>query len=227
MKSGFLMRAAALAIGAIGLVAASQSWIVTYAATDSGHRMGDPEAPLQLIEFVSYTCPHCAIFERESEGALKLGYVHEGKVAVEVKHLIRDQVDLAVALVARCGPTDKFFGNHTALMLAQPEWFATGRALSQAQRNRWNSGSIAQRMQAIGRDLGLHDLMQSRGYEPSEIDRCLADSQEMEAVFQRSQADAERYGITGTPSFIVNGEQLEGVHSWTGLNKSLTEMTEE
>lgn len=225
MTFGLFIRAAALALGAVSLAAAGQGWMVTFAETDSGHRMGDPEAPVQLIEFVSYTCPHCATFERLSEGTLKLGYVHQGKAAVEIKHLIRDRVDLAVAMLARCGAANKFFGNHTALMLAQPDWFATGAGLSPAQTARWETGSVGQRQQAIARDLGLYDIMAMRGYEPIELDRCLADRDAADAVLARSMADADVYGVQGTPSFVINGELAEGVHSWPLLNDRLVELT--
>lgn len=225
MKTRNLLRAAAIGLAATFSVAAVQGWMVTFAETDGGHRMGDPDAAVQLIEFVSYTCPHCAHFERDSEGALKLGYVHEGKVAVEIKHLIRDKVDLTVAMVARCGAADKFFGNHTALMLSQDEWFAKGRALSPAQMARWNSGTPAQQLQAIAGDLGLYERMQTRGYEATELDACLADIGEAQAIVDRSVRDAQAYGIDGTPSFVVNGTKLEGVHSWQSLNLKLAEFT--
>ena len=224
MIGKFFIGAAALALGAAVPGASVQGWINTVVETDGGHRMGDPDADVQLIEFVSYTCPHCASFEKASEGILKLGYIHEGRVGVEIKHLIRDKADLVAALTTRCGPPEKFFGNHTAMMIAQDQWFAKGRAASPAQRARWGSGTRAQQYQAMASDLGFYDLMATRGYDATELDACLADTAEADALRDRSARDADAHGITGTPSFVVNGTTLEGVHTWPSLNARLYEL---
>ena len=89
-----------LAAAPISAVVA-QNWDATYSATDGGQLQGNPQASTRLTTFVSYTCPHCANFETQAEGPLRLAYVQTGRVAVEVRHVIRNPVDLAAALAGR------------------------------------------------------------------------------------------------------------------------------
>ena len=96
MKVGIILKAAALA--GIALLASGQTnrnWISVVSVTaDGAHRIGNPEAKVKLIEFVSYTCPHCAEFTREADDRIKLAYITPGHLNLEVRHLIRDPVDL-------------------------------------------------------------------------------------------------------------------------------------
>ena len=73
MKFGTMVKAAALA--GIALLASAQTnrnWNTVIVEVDGAHRIGNPEAKVQLVEFISYTCPHCAEFAREGESALQL-----------------------------------------------------------------------------------------------------------------------------------------------------------
>jgi len=217
-----LLAASAFAIAATP----APNWNTTVAEADGAHRVGNPAADHSLIEFVSYTCPHCATFEQQSEGALKMMFVHPGTLSLEVRHTVRDVVDLTATMLTRCGPADKFFGNHTAMMLAQPDWFAKGRSLSDAQMTRWRSGDPASRRRAIAQDLGLVAVMESRGYQPAELNACLADDGAAQAILAQSQADSEKFGIRATPSFVLDGELLDGAHGWQQLSQTLTPLAQ-
>ncbi len=220
--AGLLLAAMAL----LAAPAAAQHWNAEIEQTAKGHRVGNPEAPLQLIEFVSYTCPHCAHFEQESEAELRYFYVHEGYAAVEVRHLIRNLADVAAALVTECGPEDKFFANHRIMLHEQPNWIARAQALTPAQQARWNTGRVSERMRAIASDLDFYELMEPRGYSISELDRCLSDEERAEQLLTTSQANAQEFGVQGTPSFVLNGNLLEGVHSWPQLSQVIMAMRE-
>lgn len=196
-------------------------WNTTYATTEGGHRVGNPEAATRLITFVSYSCPHCATFEKESEAALRAGYIQNGKLSLEVRHVIRNPIDLAAALATECGTGNGFFARHRAMMAAQPGWLATLGKATEAQQQRWTSGTLAARMQAIAADLDFYELMEPRGASRAQLDRCLADEARANAIVEHAAADSERYAIPGTPSFVVNGKLLEGVHRWSGLKPAL------
>jgi hypothetical protein len=58
--------------------------------------MGNPQAR-RLVEYMSYTCPHCAHFEAESALALRNGPIASGKGSFEVRHLLRDPIDATIA----------------------------------------------------------------------------------------------------------------------------------
>ena len=225
---------AALALAGAGTLALSASaqdrpmlpggnWAGMLDETDGGHRFGNPEAKTKLVEFMSYTCSHCATFAREGDGAIKLTLVPTGRFSYEIRHLIRDPIDLTATLLTHCGDPKKFGGNHEAIMYRYDEWIEKARQTTQAQRSRWQFGSLSARFQAIASDLDFYDIMETRGYERAEIDQCLTDEAKASALADRSAADAERYGITGTPSFVLDGELLEGTHDWSALEPQLAD----
>lgn len=210
-----------LAVAASAAPAAAQNWNAEYEQTAQGHRIGNPEAEIQLIEFVSYTCPHCATFERDSEAELKYFYVHEGMANVEVRHLIRNIVDVTAAMIAECGPDENFFANHRALLVNQPTWLARAQSLTPAQQQRWNAGDVPARLRAVADDLEFYELMEGAGYSRTQLDQCLNDPARADSLVAMSQANSAEYNVPGTPSFVLNGSLLEGVHSWPQLGEVL------
>lgn len=219
---GKLRAMAALGM-AILAMAATPNWNTEIVATQGGHRVGNPDAKVRLVAFESYTCPHCANFERQAEGALRIVYIHSGNLSLEVRHIIRDPIDLTVTMLANCGPPSKFFDNHAAFMLGQESWLGKANGASQATVNRWTSGEMTARRRNIAQDLGLYTIMANRGYERSEVDRCLNDNAMARRLAEESAANGEKYGIHSTPSFAINGTVLDGTHSWQALQARIDE----
>lgn len=195
----------------------AQNWSATVEARDSGHVLGNPDAPTKLVEYMSYTCSHCAEFARTGEPVVKLFLVPKGNVSFEIRHLLRDPIDLTAALLTHCGETDKFLGNHEAIMSRQESWMAISRKATQAQRTRWSFGTNAARWRAIASDLGFYDIMEDRGYSRAALDKCLSDEAKANTLADTSARDAGTFNIPGTPSFVLDGALLEGVHSWEAL----------
>jgi protein-disulfide isomerase len=214
-------RIAALAFCALLTIAARGNWNAQVVVSPSGsHVIGNPAAGTKLTEYVSYTCPHCAEFDRQASDPLRLIYVTSGKLSLEIRTLVRDPIDLTVAMLANCGPPAKFLANHTTFLRQQPQWLARAGSIGPAAQARWSSGNGLSRRRAIADDLGFYQTMQSRGYDRPATDRCLAD----DAVARRLAAgneEAERLGVTGTPSFLINGELLAGTHDWQTLQAQL------
>lgn len=214
-RAGFAAATLFLATGANG------NWNATVVRTDGGHRIGNPDAKVQLKEFVSYTCPHCAHFARDGDGALQLAYIGPGKVSVEIRHIVRDPVDLTAALLTNCGPAAKFPRNHSAFMHSQDKWIGLLSTASQAQRQRWYNGDKAARFRAIASDFGFYRIMEQRGYSRSQADRCLADNKMADKLAADTKKNFETYSISSTPSFVLNGITLAGTHDWQLLQPQL------
>lgn len=197
------------------------NWNATVVRTPSGsHLLGNPNAPVKLVEYLSYTCSHCAQFEVEGTGALRLGYVAPGKVSWEVRNYIRDPIDGTVALIAHCGPPQSFFMNTSVFMRTQGRWLGIAQRASQAQQQRWYNGDMAARRRAIANDLGFYTIAETRGLQRNQVDRCLAD----EALAQRianQTVEGDKSGVTGTPSFKLNGDLLIGTFDWATLRTHL------
>ena len=79
------------------------NWQTTIARTDRGHLIGDPKADTKLVEFISYTCPHCADFAARGEPALELVLLMPGKISLEVRPVIRNALDITISLLVQCG----------------------------------------------------------------------------------------------------------------------------
>ena len=215
--------ASTLALGANAqerLMKPGGNWAGMLQASDGGHLFGNPEAEKKLIEFMSYTCSHCAEFARKGDAAIKLSYVPTGKISYEVRHLIRDPVDLTAALLTHCGDEKKFGGNHEAIMYRFDEWMDKARNATQAQRSRGQFGTNSARFQAIASDLDFYEIMETRGYRRADLDRCLSDEAKAKALADTSAADVAKYQLTGTPSFVLDGKLLEA-HDWPSLEKRL------
>jgi protein-disulfide isomerase len=224
MKFGTILKAAALA--GIALLTSGQTnrnWSTVVSEINGAHRIGNPEAKVKLVEYVSYTCPHCAEFTREADDRIKLAYITPGNVNLEIRHLIRDPVDLTAVMLANCGPASKFPLNHSAFMLQQSRWIAPLGNPSAAQRARWTSGDGPSRRRAIASDFGFYRLMEGRGYGRAEVDRCLSDEAAATRFAEQSQKDWDRPGIDSTPSFSINGLVMPGTHTWDTLERQLND----
>lgn len=218
MIAGLLVVLAGLAT-----TAATQNWLATVERTPVSHFIGNPDADTTLTEYISYTCPHCRDFAMQGEDILKIGYVQPGKLRFEYRHAAGNPVDLTAAMMARCGAPQKFPANHTALLAAQPQFLSLAKMATKAQTDRWFYGPPAARRRAVASDLRLYDIFERRGYTRVEIDRCLADDALAARLEAAGEQDRDEKGVTGTPSFAVNGTLLEGVHSWASLRQVLGE----
>ena len=203
-------------------VAAKANWnaVVARTAQDS-HLLGNPAAPIKLVEYISYTCPHCAHFAEESEAQLRIGFIAPGKGSIEVRNFVRDPVDMTVALLTHCGPPAKFFGNHSAFLRHQPTWPGTVERLSDGQRQRWTNPDFAVRTRAIAGDLGLYALMEARGYDRPALDRCLGDRALADRLAKGTKEAGEKDFVTGTPSFLLDGVPLSGTYTWATLKPQI------
>jgi protein-disulfide isomerase len=200
--------------------AGAHNWLTVVDTKGGGHAIGNPQAKVKLTEFVSYTCPHCGHFAAEAANAVDL-YVASGKVQLDVRHVIRDPVDLTAAMLAECGPAIKFPRNHAALFAAQPKWLPIVARSTPAQQARWTSGPGGQRRRAIASDMGFYDLMATRGYERVELDRCLNDEALAKRLADQSAADDKKWDISSTPSFAIDGTLLAGTWEWSVLRPQL------
>jgi protein-disulfide isomerase len=183
--------------------------------SDGGYRIGSATARARLVEYVSYTCPHCASYDAESQGLLR-SYVARGTTSVEVRPLVRDIVDLAAATVARCGNPARFFDRHHALMARQPAMLAA----AQAAQGNWAAVPQAGRLARVAADTGVVAAVLPFGVTQAEADACLSDAASIRRIIAVAEAGTA-LGVEGTPSFLINGTLQQGAHSWTALRPRL------
>jgi protein-disulfide isomerase len=201
---------------------AGTNWntVVTRTAQDT-HILGNPAARIKLVEFISYTCPHCAHFEQQADAQLRLGFVANGKGSIEVRNFVRDPIDMTVALMTNCGPPSKFFMNHTAFLRSQEKWIVPYEDPSPAQRQRWFSGDFKTRTRAIATDFRFYDIMATRGYDRTTLDKCLADEALAKRLAKSTDDAVDKDFVQGTPSFMLDGVLLAGTNSWDVLRPQI------
>ena len=219
VKAALLVAAATLLSGQ---TRARADWDTVVVETELGHRVGNPDAKVKLIEFFSYTCPHCGEFAQQGEGAIKLAYLAPGRMSVEYRHLIRDPVDLTVGVLVNCGAASKFPGNHEAFILGQSRWIGPATRATAAQQQRWRTPGAAGR-RAIATDFGFYPMMERRGYTRTAVDRCLADEATARRLAETSAREWDRPGVDSTPTFAINGVVMPGTHTWAALERQLNE----
>ena len=233
------MRIAAIIASSLALVTASTLMAATPAAAKTvkpqtanwaarvttsamgGYILGNPIAKNRMTEYVSYTCNHCAQFEREASAPLKTEFITKGNLNVEVRNYVRDPVDLTAAMLARCGGAAKFFGNHNLLMSTQDSWMKSVQAASPAVQKTWYDGSFADRMKRIASSAGFYGIMQKRGISKTAANICLSDEAARTKLMDMTKYGAETAKIEGTPSFVLN-DKLTDAHSWAMLKPNLT-----
>jgi protein-disulfide isomerase len=192
------------------------NWSANITRTERGHLLGNPEAETRLIEFVSYTCGHCATFAMEGEPAIDLTLLIQGKMAVEVRPVIRNAIDLTVTLLAQCGDPAGFKDRHRAFMYGQSQWMAKLQNAPQSQQQIWARADKASRMNAASA-LGLADMMVQRGMSITEVNACVMNDAAAQKLLDAGTADRIEFKIEGTPSFALDGKLLTNVHNWAAL----------
>ena len=198
----------------------SGKWHSQVVRTERGHMIGNPEAETSLIEFMSYTCPHCAQFAQQGEGALDLMVLAPGLMNLEVRPVIRNGIDLTVSLLVQCGGPEGFKDRHRMYLSRQQQWLTRAQQAPQSQQAVWMRGDRAARINAATA-LDLDDMLADRGTSRAAINTCLSDDQAALALIRNGQSDATEFGVRGTPSFALDGSLLEGVHSWDTLSPVL------
>jgi protein-disulfide isomerase len=146
--------------------------------------IGAPDAPVTVIEYASFTCPHCARFHDTVFEELKKAYVDTGKVRFVYREVYFDRYGLWASMVARCGGEMRFFGLADLIYAQQAEW-AKGEP-----------AEIAANLRRIGKTAGLTE---------EQLDACFADQAKAETLVAWFRQNAETDGIESTPSFLVNG----------------------
>lgn len=147
--------------------------------------IGDPDAPVTVVEYMMYTCPHCANFHRDVFPQIKANFVDTGKVRFIFREVYFNRPSLWAAMIARCAPQDRYLGITDLLFQRQSTWATISDP----------NGMVAE-LKSIGRQAGMTD---------DEMNACLADREFAEAMVEDFQTHATADNIDSTPSFVIDG----------------------
>lgn len=202
---------------------AGQSWTQIVVKTpEGGFRMGNPDAPIKLVEYGSRTCPTCGAFGQTGQKPLTDSYVASGKVSYEFRdYLVHGQPDFAPSLLGRCAAPTAFFPLLEQMYVNQPQFEA-----KLADQNGTNAlaaqlqGKTPNQAAAAWADyLGYVEFVKQRGMPEAKARACLADAAALqELIGLMSTGDGP--AVRGTPTFFLNGTKVEGV-TWNDVEAAL------
>jgi protein-disulfide isomerase len=200
-----------------------QDWTRTVAVTaEDGFRMGNPAAPVRLVEFVSLVCRHCRDFARDGAPQLIDRYVRSGRVSYEVRSFPLDPIDTIASLVNRCAAPQHYFPLMDAILAEQEQWVGRLLALSREEMQELNSYTEPATMLRIVAIAQLDRIAAGHGVTPARLKACIADRYS-HARLGGMLVEAQGLGVEGAPGFLVNGDYARGVHDWAALEPLLRE----
>jgi protein-disulfide isomerase len=227
----FAALAAVLALAAPAMTAsaqrtparpAAQDWTRTMVRTpEGGFRVGNPAAPIKLIEYLSFACPHCAEFHAEGGANLLRDYVRPGRVSVEYRNILINAPDVPATVLARCLPPRAYFAMGHELLATQSGWEGRAQTLTPAQRGQLQGQQPAVMATRLSPMLGLDRVALRHGLAPAAQRACLANPANLNQLDRISNEASSRFGVTGTPTFVINGRVITDTNVWSGIEPLL------
>jgi len=152
---------------------------------------GAEDAPITMVEYASFTCPHCKNFHSDVLPLITENYIDTGKVRLVYRGIYFDRLGLWADMLARCGGPDRYFGIASMIYDKQREWTAGDGAVA-----------VVGNLYAIGRLAGL---------EQADMEACMQDNATAQAMVTSSTENAEADGINSTPTFVINGQTMSNM----------------
>ena len=187
---------------------------------DGGFQMGNPNAPVKLIEYGSRSCPHCAHFAATAVPPLKEKYVATGKVSYEFRDFLIHPMDLAAILVGQCNGPSTFFPILDQMMANQDQMVAKLQTLPPNFQNSL-TGSPGDQAAKWADALGYIQFVGQRGVPEGKARQCLADPKATDAITQQINNAQSQFNVDSTPTFIINGTKQDGIYDWATLEPAL------
>ncbi|HUJ04468.1 MAG TPA: DsbA family protein [Rhizomicrobium sp.] len=170
----------------------------------SDRTLGNPKAPILMVEYAAPSCPHCSRWDAEVFPLLKKNYIDTGKVYYVFRVFPLRPADVAVESMARCLPADSYF-QFIELMFRNQEKWDPEYGISDTHAALVEMGRIA-------------------GMSAEQVDTCIGNQAEEKRASDVGQEAATKYGISGTPSFIINGQLRSGEFPWDQMKTLLDSM---
>ncbi|MCX8224698.1 MAG: DsbA family protein [Sulfitobacter sp.] len=153
--------------------------------------LGNAEAAVQIVEYASFTCPHCAAFDQGAFKQLKTDYIDTDKIGFTYREVYFDRYGLWASMVARCDGENKFFGISDLIYKGQSEWVRAGEP-----------AAIVEELRKIGRLAGIDN---------DALEACLQDGEKAQTLVAWWEENQKADDISSTPSFIINGKKYSNM----------------
>ncbi len=201
---------------------AGRNWTETVVKTDEGYLMGNPNAPIKLVEYGARSCPTCGAFAREAFKPLTDNYVSTGKVSFEFRDfLVHGAPDVALTLLGQCGGTAPFFPILEQMYQNQNAFLDKLQTMPPAMQQSLANLAPTAVATKLAEHMGAIDFVKQRGIPEAKARACLADQKQLEIMAKPTENAMQSGTVTGTPTFLLNGKKMENVLSWSEMEKAL------
>jgi protein-disulfide isomerase len=160
--------------------------------------LGSKDAPVTIVEYASMTCGHCAAFYTGTFPELKKKYIDTGKVKFILREFPLDPLGAAGFMLARCAGDDKRNAIVDLLFAQQKNWAFTDKPVE-----------------------ALAGLLKQIGMSQKTFDACLKDQSLYDKIAKVHDRAAEKFGVSATPTFFINGKKQKGEITPDVLDKLL------
>ena len=198
---------------------AGKAWSDVVSATpEGGMLMGNPKAPIRLLEYGSLSCPHCAKFAADGFKPLIGTYVASGKVSYEYRSFAIHSIDVPLTVLVRCADPSAFFGLIEQLYANQPALIERAQK-GEAQAQAASALPSERHFVTVSDVLGFTEFFAARGVSVDQAHACLAKPDAAMKVAKEAQAWGDT-GIDSTPTLLINGTKTN-VNTWAEVEALL------
>ena len=191
-KLSLTRRAALAMLGATAAYSAMPAFAQSdEAAVLEEMSIGADDAPITMVEYASFTCPHCANFHSDVLPLIKENYIDTGKVRMIYRGIYFDRLGLWADMLARCGGPDRYFGITGMIYEKQSEWTSADSAVG-----------VVDNLYAIGRLAGM---------KQADMEACMQDNETAQAMVKSSTENADADEVNATPTFVINGQTVSNM----------------
>ncbi|WP_310474055.1 thioredoxin domain-containing protein [Sandarakinorhabdus sp.] len=202
--------------------AAVADWSTRLAVTPQGGiLMGNPNAPVKLVEFGSLTCPHCRAFHAEGLPVIRARWLAAGQVSYEYRSFSLNGIDLMAGLLMQCQAAPQAWAFVNRVYARQDELITPFMAIPEAERTRIQGLASDAQGPAMAVAGKLPEFAAAAGLPRARYDACLAAKPAMEKLLAIRADAVQVHKLQGTPSFLINGRMQTDVFDWAALEPML------
>lgn len=189
---------------------------------ENGYVIGNPDAPIKLIEYASLTCGACAAFEQEAYAELISDYVSTGRVSLEIRNYLLNPYDIVLGVLTRCGAPETYPALTEQVFKNQSTLLDGVRNIDQATLEKAFGDAETKGYGDAARAMGVMEFFKARGISEDQANACLADPAMAKELLDITEKGTKEYKIEGTPSFFINGAKVD-YSGWANLKGKLQE----
>ena len=175
------------AAAAFLLPGAAHAKIVDTEAAMTELVIGKEDAPVEVIEYASLSCPACEYFHANIYPVIKTEYIETGKVKFILRPYARNVLDAVVFMLAETADDDGYHQIVKTYFETQSQW-----SLSEKPRDE------------------LLNIALQLGFTEESFEAALTNQDLFNAIDAARKQASEEFDLTGTPTFYINGKQFSG-----------------